>query len=45
MFVAFSASFLFVPDNGVSLPASVFTVTFSPDACAAFAARRLFIMS
>ena len=45
MFVAFSASFLFVPDNGVSLPGSLFTVTFSPDACAAFAARRLFIMS
>jgi hypothetical protein len=43
--VASSASFLFVPDNGVSLPGSLFAVTFSPKACAAFAARRLFIMS
>ena len=45
MFVASSVSFFFVPDNGVSLPCSLFTVTFSLDACVTFAVRRLFIMS
>jgi hypothetical protein len=47
LFVASSDSFLFFPDNGVSLPGSRLTlmVTFSTDACAAFAACRAFIMS